>query len=194
MTLISKTRPYAERGLDAYFTPSEATRALIGLESLPPPRIFDPCVGNGAILDVLEAAGHRVSGADVRDYGWPATILKDFLANPSDLRGTAIVSNPPYRLAQEFLQKVIDEGSPYHAWLLRLNFLESMRRKPFFERHPPSRLWVSSRRLPQLHQHGWVGPKTSSNACYCWFVWDKSSPSKMQFSFFDWADHASPVQ
>ena len=117
MTLISKTRSYAERGLDAYFTPAEAIRALMGLEKIPS-RVFDPCCGNGAILDVLEAAGHHVSGADIKDYGWRGTIVQDFLASPRDLRGTSIISNPPYRRAQEFIQKVIDERSPYHAWLL----------------------------------------------------------------------------
>jgi hypothetical protein len=155
--------------------------------------VFDPCCGNGALLDVLEAAGHSVSGADIKDYGWRGTVVKDFLASPSDLRGTSIVSNPPYRRAQEFIQKVIDEGSPYHAWLLRLNFLESMGRKPFFESYPPSRIHLSSRRLPQMHQYGWVGTETSSNACYCWYVWDKSSPTEMQLNLFDWADHAPQV-
>jgi hypothetical protein len=187
VTLISKTRPHAERGLDAYFTPKEAIRALLALEKIPS-RVFDPCCGNGALLDLLEAAGHHVSGADIHDYGWRGTIVKDFLASSHDLRGTAIVSNPPYKKAQEFLQKVIDEGSPYHAWLLRLNFLESMRRKPFFERHPPSRIWVSSRRLPQMHQHGWTGTETSNNACYCWYVWDGSFPTRL--NLFDWRQYA----
>jgi hypothetical protein len=189
MTLISKTRSHAERGLDPYFTPKEAIRALLALEKIPA-RVFDPCCGNGAILNILEDAGHHVSGVDIHDYGWPGTIVKDFLASPSDLRGTSIVSNPPYKLAQEFIEKVIGEGSPYHAWFLRLNFLESMRRKSFFEQHPPSRLLVSSRRLPPMHQHGWAGPKTSSNACYVWYVWD-GSPLKMQARLFDWL--ASPV-
>jgi hypothetical protein len=191
MTLISKTSSFAERGLDPYFTPWQAIHALLGLEKIPK-RVFDPCCGNGAILDVLEAAGRHVSGADVHDYGWRGTIVKDFLANKSDLRGTAIVSNPPYRFAEKFIQKVIDEGSPYHVWLLRLNFLESMRRKPFFESYPPSRIHVSSRRLPQMHRHGWVGTETSSNACYCWMVWQKGAP-RSPFNLFDWRDYAPPL-
>jgi hypothetical protein len=190
VSLITKTRPYAERGLDAYFTPSEAIHALMGFESLPR-RIFDVCCGNGAILNPLEAAGHYISGTDIKDYGWPGTVIADFLAGPRDLRGIAVVSNPPYRRAQEFIQKVIDGQSPYHAWLLRLNFLESMRRKPFFESHPPSRIWISSRRLPMMHLLGWAGPKAPSNHCFAWFVWD-SSPLKMQVRHFDWRD-SSPV-
>jgi hypothetical protein len=144
-------------------------------------------------LDVLEDAGHHVSGADIKDYGWPGTIVKNFLKTSSDLHGTAIVSNPPYRFAQEFIQKAIDEGSPYHAWLLRLNFLESVRRKPFLEKFSPSRIRVSSRRLPQMHRLGWAGRKASSNTCYCWYIWDRSSPSEVQLNLFDWLDHASPV-
>jgi hypothetical protein len=100
--------------------------------------IADPCCGKGAVLNVLKGAGHIVFGADIRDYGWPHTIVRDYLTEPVEMGCVGIVTNPPYRLALQFIQKAISDGCQYHAWLLRLNFLESMTRKAFFEFNPPA--------------------------------------------------------
>jgi len=140
MTLrVNATHSHADRGLDAYWTPPQATRALMAIERLPQ-SIADPCCGSGAILDVLRDEGdHIVFGADVVNYGWLHCVVRDYLAEPVTMNETAIVTNPPYRLALEFIEKAHREGTQYSAWLLRLNFLESMRRKSFFEANPPSR-------------------------------------------------------
>ena len=39
--------------------------------------------------------------------------------------------------------------------MLRTNFVESVSRLPFFRCSPPTRMWVSSRRLPMMHRFGW---------------------------------------
>jgi hypothetical protein len=158
---INSTSTFKERGLDANWTPGPVTRALSHLEHLPR-RILDPACGKGAILDVLQAEGHKVIGGDIFDWGWPNAYVGDYLTRPSSSADTAIITNPPYRLAMPFLEKALRDGSEYVAFLLRLNFLESMRRKPFFEACPPSRVWVSSRRF-EMHREGWEGAKVSSN-------------------------------
>ena len=181
---VNSTHSHADRGLDTYWTPPEATIALLKIESVPR-SVADPACGSGAILDVLRAAGHIVHGSDIVDYGWPHTVVRDYLAGPVEMNGVAIVTNPPYRLAQKFVHKALGDGTRFAAFLLRLNFLESMRRKEFFETHPPSRVWVSSRRLPMMHRLGWTGRKAPSNHCYAWFVWDESR-EKWGVGFFDW--------
>jgi hypothetical protein len=150
---INATHHHADRGLDAYWTPPEAVSALLRIENVPR-SVAGPACGSGAILDVLRAAGHTVHGSDIVDYGWPGTVVRDYLADAAiPLRDAAVVTNPPYRLAQEFVLKALESGAQFAAFLLRLNFLESMRRKEFFETHPPSRVWVSSRRLPMMVLH-----------------------------------------
>src|SRR5262245_37740663 len=93
--------PLTERGSDCYDTPPEAVRALLEVEHLPN-RIWEPCVGRGAIADVLKAAGHEVIGADLHDcVGYPSGV--DFLMERASRPGIdCIVSNPPYMLAQQF--------------------------------------------------------------------------------------------
>ena len=59
------------------------------------------------------------------------------------------------------------------ALLLRLTWLESTTRLPFFTSHPPARVWVFSKRLPMMHRDGWTGRKASSAIPHAWFVWDR---------------------
>jgi hypothetical protein len=79
---VNSTHSHADRGLDAYWTPPEATTALLKIESVPR-SVADPACGSGAILDALKAAGHIVHGSDIADYGWRipscATISPDRL-------------------------------------------------------------------------------------------------------------------
>jgi hypothetical protein len=109
---VNSTHSHADRGLDAYWTPPEATTALLKIESVPR-SVADPACGSGAILDVLRAAGHIVHGSDIADYGWPHTVIRDYLAEPVEMNGVAIVTNPPYRLAQKFIQKALDDGTRF---------------------------------------------------------------------------------
>lgn len=184
---INDSRSHKERGVDAYFTPPEATEALMRIEELPH-SIVDPACGDGAILRVLRPQGHVVRGYDIIDYGWPGTKIEDYTRSP--LRKYAgIITNPPFIHAQAFLEKALMESS-YVAFLLRLNFLESTRRKPFFEKHPPTRVWISSRRLPMMHRHGWTGTNaTSSNQTFAWFIYDRRTRARgNQLRWFDWRD------
>jgi methylase of polypeptide subunit release factors len=84
-----------------------------------PTSIADACCGSGAILNVLAAAGHIVHGADIVDYGWRGncTMIRDYLAEPVEMNGVAIVTNPPFRQAEAFIRKAIADGCHYHAWL-----------------------------------------------------------------------------
>ena len=89
---INSTHSHGDRGLDAYWTPPEAVRALMAVERLPL-SIADPACGSGAILDTLKAAGHIVHGADIVDYGWPHTIIRDYLAAPVIMGDVAVITN-----------------------------------------------------------------------------------------------------
>lgn len=86
---------------------------------------------------------------------------------PADAR--SIVTNPPYRLAERFVRKALELRVPFHAWLLRMQFMESAERYPLFRDHPPSRIWVFSRRV-QVSERGLVNP-CGGMIVYAWWVW-----------------------
>ena len=106
-----KQPPLAERGLDAYFSPPEATAALLAIEHGRLPRcLWEPAAGDGAIVRPLRAAHFDVAASDLADYGGAGIMAGvDYLAAPLPAGVTGIVTNPPYKLAERFARKVLDE-------------------------------------------------------------------------------------
>ena len=154
----TKRASLAERGHDLYETPPEATLALLEVERLPK-RVWEPACGPGAIVTVLRAAGHDVVASDLVDYGDPTHFYRrDFLIEHRAPDGIeAIITNPPYKLADEFVAHAIGL-CPRVIMLLRLGFLESERRRPILDNGMLARVYVFRNRLPMMHRAGWAGP------------------------------------
>ena len=93
---------------------------------------------------------------------------KDYLK--VNFKSDLIVTNPPFSLALEFLEKSLREAEVV-VYLLRLNFLGSQKRKPFWEKNPPSHIFVLSKRP------SFTGKGTDATE-YAWFVWDKKGAIK----------------
>lgn len=185
----------AERGLEFYRTPIEATRALIAIEGARLPwSIWEPACGDGAIAEPLRATGRQVAVSDIAERGYGG--VADFLTEhfKASLFTTAIVTNPPFSLAQEFVDKSFSFPSiHYCALLLRLSFLESQKRKEWFQANPPARVHVSSRRLPMMHRDGWDGNKAGSAVAHAWFIWLRGYDGPPQLRWFDWREFSAPA-
>lgn len=184
---IQSSHHHVDRGLDAYFSPPEAALSLLNIEEPYLPKcIWEPAAGDGAIVRPFLSAGFTVIASDLIDYGLEGCHSGlDYLKAKPVLEPHGIVTNPPYKLAMQFAKKALQETF-YLALLLRTNFLESTARLPFFREHQPARIWISSRRLPMMHRHGWQGPRAPSNTCFAWFVWDERSDRKRIIDWFDW--------
>jgi hypothetical protein len=189
---LQSSHPLADRGRDQYMSPSCAVRSLMAIEYVPH-EVWEPCAGDGTgMVDPLRAAGHIVRASDI-DPQFGFTPVDYLTAAPMD-RSVGIVTNPAFRYALGMLEKAISE-SDFVAFLLRTNFLESSRRLPFFRRTPPSRVWISSRRLPMMHRVGWTGPRASSNTAFAWFVWSAQTRSTgtTKLSWFDYSTPAAGI-
>ena len=159
---------------DWYPTPPSATAALLSREKFGK-TIWEPAAGDGAIAKVCEKAGYDVVASDLNDYGYMDALTNvDFLLEP-ERAADHLITNPPYKLAQEFIQKAIDLGCTKHAWLLRLAFLEGSKRYwGLFAGNPPARIYVFSHRLTMIrgdHDESWYG---SGKMAFAWFVWDSA--------------------
>jgi hypothetical protein len=170
----------AARKDDLYETPPEAVRALLRVESLPE-SIWECACGPGAIVGILRAAGHQVYATDLNDYGCPDSESRiDFLLEQA-LRFPvgAIITNPPYKLADQFVAHALTL-CPRVIMLLRLAFLESRRRSDLIDGGSLARVHVFQSRLPMMHRHGWQGPRASSSIAFAWFVWDRAHRGKTE--------------
>jgi hypothetical protein len=122
--------------LDHDPTPRVAVERLFEVESITSP-IWEPAAGDGAITRILRESGHKVVASDiVENPDFKLDFTADFLKTTEASIGCkAIVSNPPYRHAQEFCEHAI-RSAPYVAMLLRLAFVESKRRTALLRVRP----------------------------------------------------------
>ena len=139
-TLGASNHTDAERQREDYYaTEPKATEWLCKLERFEG-RILEPSCGEGHMSRVLEAAVYEVVSRDLVDRGYGE--VADFLAIDNLEWDGNIVTNPPYKYAQEFVEKalsIIPKGKKV-AMFLKLTFLEGKARRALFRSTPHSRL------------------------------------------------------
>lgn len=174
---------YERQHEDFYATEPKATEWLCKLEQFEG-RILEPSCGEGHMSRVLEAAGYEVVSRDLVDRGYGE--VADFLAIDNLAWDGNIVTNPPYKYAQQFVEKalsIIPEGKKV-AMFLKLQFLESQSRRHLFNTQPPIRIWVSSSRL-KCAMNANFNAYTSSAASYAWFIWQKGFKGETTIKWFN---------
>jgi len=187
-----------ERGDDLYETPSVATEALAAAARLPRV-IWEPACGRGAIAGVLAARGHHVISTDLVDYGYEgAEARRDFLFEESAPLGVeAIVTNPPYKIADAFVAHAI-RLCPKVFMLLRLAFLESgvksADRRFALDGGRLKRVMVFANRLPAMNRDGYEGKKCSNGKAYAWFCWDADHCGEPRIKRLWWGKHEGRQQ
>jgi len=137
-------------------------------------RVYEPACGSQkAIADILEKSWENaeVSATDII-APWHA----DFLNLDPHPVYDLIITNPPFSLAMEFIEKSFQwrkSDKSIVAMLLRLNFLGSKKRASWLRQHTPS-VYVSPKRPSfALNKDGKRGTDSIE---YAWFVWDGDPP------------------
>ena len=159
---------------DYYSTPPAAVEHLLKYEKFSK-EITEPAVGGGAIAEVLKRHGHTVQAIDIIDRGYPGTVIKDFLKYPHKITND-IITNPPYNIQTEFVKKCINTTTGKTALLLKLQFLESIKRyKEIHSIKPPQRVYIFVKRIKCLTEAE-HGTGTGGAVCYCWYIWNNREP------------------
>lgn len=180
----NKRAPLSERGHDLYETPDVAVHALMEVEDLPM-EIWEPACGPGRIVNVLRGAGRKVHATDLVDYGCPDSESGiDFLMERVP-RAPTILTNPPFKLAGEFAAHAL-KLCPTVIMLLRLAFIESVRRSNVLDHGDLHKVYVFANRLPMMHRAGWEGRKANSGMAFAWFVWDRHHNGPTELRRIQW--------
>ena len=157
---------------DYYATEPKAIELLCDIETFSP-TIWECACGEGHLSKALEDRGYKVIASDLIDRGYVEGGV-DFLKCNKPFNGD-IITNPPYKYAQEFVEHalgVITEGHKV-IMFLKVQFLEGKARRKLFEKYPPKRIYVSSSRL-RCAMNGDFEKYAKSNAVsYAWFIWEK---------------------
>ena len=160
--------------LDDFPTPPWATRAFLSHcfagEILSDSSVWEPACGRGHMAQVLREFFGSVRGSDIFDYGYGE--VQDFLTGLAALRSVDwVITNPPFRLAEDFLARGRQVARKGVALLTRTVFIESVGRYDrVFKNAPPSTVLQYTERVPMVK--GRVDRKASTATGYAWLVWD----------------------
>ena len=180
---MSATNRGSKRNVaDFYATPLDTVYALLdnydGINENDV--ILESSAGNGNIIQALRNRGYknRIDAIELRDtekynlIGLADNVeITNFLdLDPWHSRYNVIIGNPPYSLAQEFIDKSLELLAPGGRliFLLRTNFLESQKRFTWWQDKIPDNLYV-------LHKRPSFTGKGTDATSYSWFIWEKSS-------------------
>jgi hypothetical protein len=164
-------RSEAHDSLDDFPTPPWATRALC-----------ESAANRGHMVRPLAEYFGAVLASDVHDYGFGYPV-RDYLFGPSTHFDPThwTITNPPFRLAEQFIERALELSKVGCALLVRSAFLEGVGRfERLFNVRPPTTVLQFSERVV-MHK-GRLAPEGSTATAYCWLVWEQDCTE----TSFDW--------
>jgi hypothetical protein len=183
-TSVMASRKEPPDSLDFFPTPPWATRALCEhVIDIRGKTVWEPACGDFAMVNPLREYAQFVVASDVHQYGRNA--VRDFLwpdvaDNPALGEGQRpkvdwIITNPPFRLAEQFVNRGLELAGIGVAVLVRTVFLESIARyENLFRDRPPMIFAPFVERVPMVK--GRLDRNVSTATAYCWLVWYRFDP------------------
>lgn len=180
---VMATRIEPADSLDDFPTQPWATRALIEHVLLPfgfdpkIQRVWEPACNRGHMVKPLKEYFGSIVYSDIHDYGemfFTPWFIDNFLTcePPEGAEIDWVITNPPFRLAKEFLLRSQALGIPNYAMIVRTAYLEGGDRyRQIFQFNPPTIVAQFVERVPMVK--GRLTKKGSTATAYCWLVWCK---------------------
>lgn len=187
---VMQQRSEPHKSLDDFPTPPWATRALcewlyhdIGA-SIERWTVREPAANRGHMVKPLAEYFRSVEASDVHDYGagYP---VQDYLFGDYPPMVDFTCTNPPFRLAEQFIDRMSFTSEFGFAVIVRTAFLESVGRyERLFRRNPPSHVLQFAERVV-MHK-GRLAPEGSTATAYCWLVWLDGHAPDDGGTYFEW--------
>ncbi|MBY0382781.1 MAG: SAM-dependent methyltransferase [Xanthobacteraceae bacterium] len=173
---VMAQRTEASDSRDDFPTPPWATRAFLAhvindQGPLEKQTCLEPACGAGHMAKVLKEQFGEVRASDAFAYGYGE--VRDFLSVPYEANAVDwVITNPPFRLAQDFVERALIVARKGVAVLVRTVFIESVGRyRALFEVNPPTIFAQYCERVPMVK--GRLDQKASTATGYAWLVWEK---------------------
>jgi hypothetical protein len=154
---------YERKERDLYETPEWVTAALLAEGFRKPECVWEPACGSGKMLRMLEMLDAEVVGTDIHETG------EDFLSFVMTA-ADAIITNPPYELATDFIDHALMLTEPCKGqvmMLLRTDFDHANTRARLFKSQTFAKKIVLTKRIRWFEDS-----KGSPSFNHAWFIWD----------------------
>jgi hypothetical protein len=183
---VMQQRSEPHKSLDDFPTPPWATRALLdylyAVEVLTDPGTLscaEPAANRGHMVKPLRETFAVVRASDIHDYG-AGFPVRDYLFGQAEIVNWTI-TNPPFRLAEQFIEQASRSSIDGFAMIVRTAFLEGVGRyNGLFRYNRPSMVLQFAERVV-MHK-GKLSAKGSTATAYCWLVWVQGETGTQ----FDW--------
>lgn len=196
-TAVMQRRAEPHRSLDDFPTPPWATRALckvlLGstLDQVfergairPGMSCREPAANRGHMVRPLREYFASVDASDIHDYG-AGFPVQDYLFGPPPSQVDWTITNPPFRLAEQFIARALETSRYGVAVLVRSAFLEGVGRfARLFSIRPPTRVLQFTERVV-MHK-GRLAPEGRTATAYCWVVWEDPGTPIPCHTRFEW--------
>ena len=170
---------------DYYATDPKAANFLLQLEDFKG-SIWECACGEGHLSEEIKKHGFDVYSTDLIDRGYGNGVF-DFLSIENTISiDHNIITNPPYRYANDFILKALSimKTGKKLALFLPIRYLEGKARKHIFLEHPPKKIYVSSGRI-KCAINGDFDNMKGSALSFAWFVWEKGYKGKPTLDWFN---------
>ena len=155
---------YRRLANDNYTTPAWVVEALIPHLPTAGGTLWEPACGAGHMVGAMQRPGFGVIATDARTG-------HDFLTDPPRRFFRGIVTNPPYGLATEFIERAIGvmPRDGFAAMLLRTDFDHARTRQHLFAGCP-----IFSKKIVLTRRIRWFADSIGSPSYnHAWFQWDR---------------------
>lgn len=183
---VMNSRHHPSDSLDYFPTPPWATRAVLHELIIPTFSMkwfqlsdliaLDPCAGGGHMAAPLREVFEQVEISDVFDWGINPPIRDftfetiDTLAADGRARPDWIFCNPPFKIAQVFLDRALAIASMGCAFFVRTGWLSGQERYDLVYGPNPPTFVVHFAERVSLIEKAW-DPECRGATDYVWLIW-----------------------
>jgi hypothetical protein len=176
-TFVGRSDRYENKQLDLYETNPIYLDDLFKYEPYTNDgTYYEPCYGvNKYLYKKMSEIGLDVYGDDILEN-------VDFLKCNNNY--DYIITNPPFNLNLEFIEKAFRVSNKKISFLVPLNYLDTMKRFPVFhnEEFPCKSVLIYSKRISFI-KGGGLPEKCITGMSFCWITWDKSYEGETQIKW-----------
>ena len=176
--LFDLPESFVPKGEDFYATPDGATREILNRIPLTG-SILEPAAGDGHIIKVLKEfyPDNEIVGTELyqRDSNEDIKFGVDFLTYKWDRKFDNIITNPPFDLCKDFVERSLEIVNDKILIFAKLQLLEGLNRQQMFLDTPLHYVYVFSRRVSPLKNGSPVneqGKDWRSTFATGWFIWE----------------------
>ena len=188
--MSQRNSEYERKENELYETPEWVTELLIPHLPVGVRRVWEPASGNGKMVNVLK--NHfPVHATDIKfpkdgiPDDWNQWSEIDFLGAENICKANAIITNPPFNQATEFIEYALELMKPmngYVAMLQNVDFDSAKSRRHLFRNCPEfmTKIVLTKRIVWFVEANG--KPKASPSSNHAWYIW-----------CHDWKQSGSPT-